>query len=678
MRKKMEYVLLALVFAAVIQSIFTGFYVTQYHGLLVVAGAVLLAASCMILDRWKKTIFVYGGLIVVLLLLYRNMLINGFRIISNKMADAINQSMDMGFYYYVSVDMDHSREDCVFAVLFFFLCATLLIGVLRLRPLILFVVMGICQCGILIVSPYSITSPFVLFLGAWFAYYNLRKNKVKFGVFMFALMVFVSIPLYFYDQVTVPEETLVKTSALRQIRRLAQGNGYQVTGGIGNGEIGKIGSVSPGGVKLFQVTSKYKDTLFLKGFVSGSYQDGLWEKEEEDSRIFAGEPAMGIPFLYAELEIGNLLEEGMQQELFWEDEEVSIHYQKKNDLYLLMPYFSDVNRVEANQSGDANLFRIHSKKDYQIRSYGMKDTDKLLELDGMMTDAEIASLEDASVEENYFRAMSEYKAYVTQKYLEVPKQQEDAMKKKYGEILQGETLFEKVQKIKKYLQENYQYTYRPGLTPEGKDPILYFLNENKKGFCTQYASAAVMMLRCAGVPARYVEGYKIDKSRWNAKATVQATDYDAHAWAEVFVTNVGWVPVDVTGISTGRNTYETIRRKEKNAQKINVTKDSLLKSVQSIGIFVGGMSVAIAAIFLLKKLRELYLWKQYDNREKVLFYSRQMEKYENNPKKAWKSNEIVDEMVIGIIQKAKYSPYEISDEEMNMVRRHVDILKKQG
>ena len=49
-KQKIEYVMLALIFAAMIQSIFAGFYIRQYHWVLVVAGAFVLLSSCILID----------------------------------------------------------------------------------------------------------------------------------------------------------------------------------------------------------------------------------------------------------------------------------------------------------------------------------------------------------------------------------------------------------------------------------------------------------------------------------------------------------------------------------------------------------------------------------------------------------------------------------------------------
>jgi hypothetical protein len=79
------------------------------------------------------------------------------------------------------------------------------------------------------------------------------------------------------------------------------------------------------------------------------------------------------------------------------------------------------------------------------------------------------------------------------------------------------------------------------------------------------------MLRYMGVPARYVEGYYLsaeDAARYKAGETITLTEENAHAWAEYYVSGVGFVPFEVTpgyiddeelslgGDSPDENTYE--------------------------------------------------------------------------------------------------------------------------
>lgn len=78
------------------------------------------------------------------------------------------------------------------------------------------------------------------------------------------------------------------------------------------------------------------------------------------------------------------------------------------------------------------------------------------------------------------------------------------------------------------------------------DFAMWFLNEAESGYCIHYATAATVLLRAAGVPARYVSGYAV---RAEANTTVVVTENKAHAWVEYFVPDTGWLVLDPTPAS---------------------------------------------------------------------------------------------------------------------------------
>lgn len=110
------------------------------------------------------------------------------------------------------------------------------------------------------------------------------------------------------------------------------------------------------------------------------------------------------------------------------------------------------------------------------------------------------------------------------------------------------TLDRVVAEVKQYLANHYTYTLSPGKVPDGKDFTQYFLEENKKGYCVHFATAGVVMLRAAGVPARYAEGYIVTKDDYRnaADGCANIPDSRAHAWAEVYYPGLGWQPVEMT------------------------------------------------------------------------------------------------------------------------------------
>ncbi|MGX7680417.1 transglutaminase family protein [Jatrophihabitans sp. DSM 45814] len=81
---------------------------------------------------------------------------------------------------------------------------------------------------------------------------------------------------------------------------------------------------------------------------------------------------------------------------------------------------------------------------------------------------------------------------------------------------------------------------------DGRSALETFL-EKKRGFCQQYAAAAAVLMRVAGLPTRVVLGYTHQAPDTSGQFTV--TTADAHAWVEVYFSGIGWVPFDPTPLS---------------------------------------------------------------------------------------------------------------------------------
>jgi transglutaminase-like putative cysteine protease len=89
----------------------------------------------------------------------------------------------------------------------------------------------------------------------------------------------------------------------------------------------------------------------------------------------------------------------------------------------------------------------------------------------------------------------------------------------------------------------FRYTLDPPLVDD--DPVDRFLFETRAGFCEHYSSAFVVLMRALDIPARVVTGYQgaehnPEDDYWIVRQA------DAHAWAEVWLPERGWVRVDPT------------------------------------------------------------------------------------------------------------------------------------
>ena len=81
-------------------------------------------------------------------------------------------------------------------------------------------------------------------------------------------------------------------------------------------------------------------------------------------------------------------------------------------------------------------------------------------------------------------------------------------------------------------RESFFYTLAPPLL--GANPVDEFLFGTRRGFCEHYASAFVVMLRAAGIPARVVTGYQGGTINPSGDYMI-VRQSDAHAWAEALV-----------------------------------------------------------------------------------------------------------------------------------------------
>jgi protein-glutamine gamma-glutamyltransferase len=91
----------------------------------------------------------------------------------------------------------------------------------------------------------------------------------------------------------------------------------------------------------------------------------------------------------------------------------------------------------------------------------------------------------------------------------------------------------------------YTYTLEPGVY--GANTADEFWFDRKQGFCEHIASAFVVLMRATGIPARIVTGYQGGELN-SVDGYWVVRQSDAHAWAEVWLENRGWVRVDPTAV----------------------------------------------------------------------------------------------------------------------------------
>lgn len=153
---------------------------------------------------------------------------------------------------------------------------------------------------------------------------------------------------------------------------------------------------------------------------------------------------------------------------------------------------------------------------------------------------------------NLFRGVhgvitTDHPAYAQlQQYLQLPDGLADALQvylKRAGNTA-NQDVYIIARQIEKYVRDSAAYNLNTGYMPTYADDfVLWFLEYGNTGYCVHFASTAVALLRAAGIPARYVEGYLVTTQAGHA---VEVTGSQAHAWAEYYLPGAGWVVLEAT------------------------------------------------------------------------------------------------------------------------------------
>lgn len=152
----------------------------------------------------------------------------------------------------------------------------------------------------------------------------------------------------------------------------------------------------------------------------------------------------------------------------------------------------------------------------------------------------------------------DYPAWVADRYLQLPESVTARTRQLAVDITTGmDTPYDKAVAITEYLRRNIQYI--PTLDqeiPQDQEAIDWFLFDYKKGFCNYYAAAEVILLRAAGIPARWAVGYAQGDRYVNETSSVPAgqaagsnfivRQREAHAWPEVYFPGSGWIEFEPT------------------------------------------------------------------------------------------------------------------------------------
>ena len=360
--------------------------------------------------------------------------------------------------------------------------------------------------------------------------------------------------------------------------------GWLNRGGLGEGDLtGGDGFLFTGKTALtVRTQQRPEETMYLKGYVGTEYTGNRWNEvedlnwEEKKNQVY--QSLRSLPGVYQE-----------------EPETVEMQIDGANADYSYEPYYSIL-----EEQADENVYRYEWLSRQQV-TFGL-------------------SASSFFIFESPYQEMEDFVPFLTYP---------QGLTQLAGLVQEHPAGYDEdsiVNTVVGILGEMASYSLDVGRFPEGEDVAEYFLFQEKEGYCIHFATAAVLMLRMYGIPARYVEGYIVPSEDFVKEGdgyVAEVSDERAHAWAEIYRSDRGWTPVEATpgfAEDASEGETETETQPQSQSQSESQTAQTETETVQEENTALGGTEIVrilllallllillFAAIMLTLRLRFDYI-----------------------------------------------------------------------
>lgn len=321
-----------------------------------------------------------------------------------------------------------------------------------------------------------------------------------------------------------------------------------------NGRLKSAGAWTASDDTALTVQMDQPDSLYLRGFVGSVYDGDEWKSISTADAwkvrdLFYWLHQDGF---YGQMQIAGIRNVVEDDSLSKESGSIRIQNQNADSRYLYTPY--EMSELPEGYTGETSLTDstlrsggLFGKRDYTLKSMGnlVKDF-TTLGAEGY----QVLSKGDAR---NLREDESYYNAFVYEEDTALPAVLEALFTQELGNAgnrEQGHTdYYTAISRIRAYLEKNMTYSTATDVYNGAGDFTKNFLTKSKIGHSVHYATAAALMFRYYGIPSRYVEGYLVtpdDIKDKNKGAGIQISGKNGHAWTEIYIDGLGWVPVEMT------------------------------------------------------------------------------------------------------------------------------------
>ena len=314
---------------------------------------------------------------------------------------------------------------------------------------------------------------------------------------------------------------------------------------------GNIGSAS---YTIFQVTTGTPagTGIYLAGKSFDTFEGRKWVKLDDsdmDYRMYDVLETTAAVLSYDPEHVQDYIRNGLMN--------IDVKGIKTAHVFAPTKYVPVLRNHETKQTGGDLCFlkkqQNHYSADFIRLNREYEKFDDLLNTvgsqDGGMSEESLSAAADLVPGSEHFeftvKGLQEYRNHIYEVYGQKPAVSEELNVLLEETLAGAESSYEKLQRIEALLS-GMEYTKKPGVLPPEVNSASAFLDylvlQTKRGYCTHFATAFVLMARAEGIPARYVQGYSFPVT----SGITNVMSDQAHAWPEAYLEGIGWIVFEPT------------------------------------------------------------------------------------------------------------------------------------
>ena len=199
-----------------------------------------------------------------------------------------------------------------------------------------------------------------------------------------------------------------------------------------------------------------------------------------------------------------------------------------------------------------------------------------------------------------------------ERYTQLPVDLPERVKELAVEITSSQTnRYDKVKAVEGYFQVNgFAYdTQNVAIPTVDEDYVDQFLFDTKIGYCDNFSTSMVVLLRAVDIPARWVKGYT--EGQRVELNSYEITNNNAHSWVEVYFPEFGWVPFEPTKGFSNSNlfSYDLSMTGNENSQTTQPVQEVIPEKEQEVEETVATPISENEEVSFFEKIADTFSWK---------------------------------------------------------------------